>query len=66
MSEDKNSSSFSIGRRLATDGYSCNIREHDVRLNLEFSNPTKNKIMNSNVYHIRRLNIRPNNVSIEF
>ena len=66
MSEDKNSSSFSIGRRLATDGYSCNIREHDVRLNLEFSNPTKNKIMNSNVYHIRRLNIRPNNVTVEF
>lgn len=66
MSEDRNSSSFSIGRRLATEGYSCNIREHDVRLNLEFLNPTKNKIMNSNVYHIRRLNIRPNNVSIDF
>ena len=66
MREDSNKEHFCIGRRLATDGYSCDIKNNDVRVNLQFRSPTVNKLMNSRVYHIRKLQIKPGNVNVVY
>ena len=66
MREDSNKEHFCIGRRLATDGYSCDIKNNDVRLNLQYTAPTVNKLMNSRVYHIRNLQIKPGAVQVVY
>jgi hypothetical protein len=64
--ESENGKHFTIGRECAKQNYSCNLRDNDVRLNMFFLNPAVNKMLSSNIYHVRRLTITDNNIKVDF
>ena len=64
--ESENGKHFTIGREVSKQNYSADLKSHDVRLNLFFLNPSVNKMLSSNIYHIRRLSITDNNVKVDF
>lgn len=64
--ECENGKHFTIGREVAKQNYSNNLRDNDVRLNMFFLNPAVNKMLSSNIYHTRRLTITDNNIKVDF
>tara|TARA_Y100001963_G_scaffold51773_1_gene72409 strand:- start:205 stop:1932 length:1728 start_codon:yes stop_codon:yes gene_type:complete len=59
---------FSIGRKLAEANHSYNAKDKDTRLDLEYNGaaPVKNKQFQTQVYHIRNINVRPTGVVVSF
>jgi hypothetical protein len=65
-----NKAFFTIGRALSKDGHSFDANNHSIRLNLTYSTAatanTVNKLLLSQVRHIRRAIITTENVSVDF
>jgi hypothetical protein len=58
---------FTIGRQLARPGHSFDANENPLRLNLEFYQavPVAQKLVHSNVLHLRRLIVTPGSQVVE-
>lgn len=65
-----NSDAYAIGRELAKVGHSFNANDQEVRLDMEFSTAaadnTKEKLLNTWVYHIRTLVISPGSIAVVY
>ena len=65
-----NSDAFGIGRELAKVGHSFNANDQEVRLDMEYSTNatanTKEKLLNTWVYHIRTLVISPGSIAVVY
>tara|TARA_R110000824_G_scaffold204549_3_gene389317 strand:+ start:3166 stop:4755 length:1590 start_codon:yes stop_codon:yes gene_type:complete len=65
-----NSDAYGIGRELAKIGHSFNANDQDVRLDMEYSTApadnTKEKLLNTWVYHIRTLVISPGSIAVVY
>jgi hypothetical protein len=64
--ENENGKHFTFGREVSKEGYTSNLRDTDVRVNMFFKSPTVNKLLYSNVYHLRRLTITDNGINVNF
>ena len=65
-----NNAFFSIGRALSKEGHSFDANNHSIRLNLMYSTAAGdnqvNKLLLSQIRHIRRAIITTENVSVDF
>ena len=65
-----NSDAYAIGRELAKVGHSFNANDQEVRLDMEYSTApadnTKEKLLNTWVYHIRTLVISPGSIAVVY
>ena len=72
------SAAFVVGREVSKRGYSANLNTTEVRFNQSWGvvetvggvnfqvMPQKNKILNTYVYHFRKITATPDNVRVEF
>lgn len=64
--ENENGKHFTFGREVSKEGYSSNLRDTDVRVNMFFNSPAVNKLLYSNVYHLRRIKVTDNGITVTF
>ncbi len=64
--ECKNGQAFVVGREVSKPSYEANLRDTDLRLKLIYTNPQINKLLISNIYHLRRLTITDNGMIVDF
>ena len=64
--ECNNGQAFVVGREVSKPSYEANLRDTDLRLKLIYTNPQINKLLVSNIYHLRRLTITDNGMIVDF
>ncbi len=64
--ECNNGQAFVVGREVSKPSYEANLRDTDLRLKLIYNNPQINKLLVSNIYHLRRLTVTDNGMIVDF